>query len=70
MSKVYTRKSIFENLKKYCIHAGKDDYMEVTEWKNGEGIDVNVSSKQGNQIIQLTWGEFELLTKLASIITK
>ena len=35
----YTKKAVFSNLKKYDFIAGEDDFIEVTEWKNGEVFD-------------------------------
>ena len=65
----YNRKACFSELKQFCTHASENDYMELTEWENGEGFDVSISSKEGNQLVQLTWGEFEALTALAAFIS-
>ena len=40
------------------------DMMEVTEWINGEGFDLYISSSNGDKYINLTFGEFDLLKKL------
>lgn len=42
MSKIEVskRRAVFAELKDYCHMCGDDDYMEVTEWSNGEGYDV------------------------------
>jgi hypothetical protein len=37
-----------------------NDFMEVTEWYNGEGFDVAIGDKHS----RLTWGEFEALQAL------
>ena len=58
--KKYEKQAVFEELKKHCIHAGNSDYIEVTEWKNGEGFDVEINAKI-NARFQLTWGEFDAL---------
>ncbi len=70
MSKVYKRKAIFEELSKHCPLSNKNDFMEITEWSNGEGFDVVISSQWRERELSLTWGEFELMTKLLSIITR
>ena len=62
--KDYTRNSRFTLLKKYDYFAKQADFMEATEWANGEGFDVNISSKLGNQNISLTWGEYKALKAL------
>lgn len=36
------------------ILAKKDDFIEVTEWTNGEGWDITINDK----VIPLTRGEF------------
>lgn len=58
-------------LKPFCHFADENGFIEVTEWKNGEGVDVNIAS-QGTELRQfsLTYGELELLyvlTKMVSI---
>ena len=59
----YKRKAVFSKLKEYDHLAGEDDFIEVTEWKNGEGFDVEIVSKLSTRF-QLTWGEFTALKKL------
>lgn len=61
MIEVTTRKAKFTNLKPYCHHSKEHDYMEVTEWSNGEGLDININDKKH---ISLTWGELEALQVL------
>lgn len=59
----YTRKAVFAELQDYCHLAKKDSFMEVTEWKNGEGWDVSINEKH----FSLTHGELQLLIILTSI---
>lgn len=59
----YNRKAIFSNLKKYDSFAGEDDFIEVTNWNNGEGFDVEIQSKLPTRF-QLTWGEYNAMKKL------
>jgi len=65
----YKRKAIFDELNRYDLIAGKNDYIEVTEWHNGEGFDVEISSKLGARF-QLTYGEYNALKKLVKKINK
>ena len=58
--KEYTRKAKFTELKPYDHLAKDDDFMEVTEWYNGEGFDVVI----GERHFHMTWGEFEALQAL------
>ena len=44
------RKSVNDNLQKYDYLAKDYEFIEVTEWRNGEGWDISINDK----IIQLT----------------
>lgn len=59
--------SVTETLPKYCHLAGDEDFMEVTEWRNGDGFEIFISRKNSEQRFSLTYGEFELLTVLINI---
>ena len=61
MIKTYSRPAKFAELKGYCPFAKDDDYVEITEWWNGEGFDVSISEEK---TISLTWGEWELIQKM------
>jgi hypothetical protein len=62
--KVDQRRAVFSELKGYCHMSSDHDYMEVTEWSNGEGYDVCIDRKSGSEKFSLTYGEVELLTVL------
>ena len=66
MSKIEVskRRAVFAELKDYCMHSGDHDYMEVTEWSNGEGYDILIDRKRGIERFSLSHGEWELLTVL------
>ena len=61
---VSNRKAKFTELKPYCHFAREDDYIEVTEWTNGEVYDVTIHNVDGIKNISLTFGEFQALTAL------
>ena len=61
MIKTYSRLAKFAELKGYCSFAKDGDYIEVTDWYNGEGFDVSISEEK---TISLTWGEWELIKEL------
>lgn len=64
----YQRRSEFASLKQWCFGYGReDDYIEVTEWANGEGFDVDIETSQ-RQRFQLTWGQYEALKALINKI--
>lgn len=62
----YTRNAVFSELKEYCTFANETDFIEVTEWFNGEGFDVEIQNIDGKERsrFQLTWGEFDGLKGL------
>lgn len=62
------RRAIFAELKQWCFGYGKEhDFIEVTEWANGEGFDVDIETDQ-RQRFQLTWGQYEALKHLVNKI--
>lgn len=61
MIKTYSRPAKFAELKGYCPFAKDSDYIEITEWWNGEGFDVSISEEK---TISLTWGEWELIKEM------
>lgn len=58
------RRSDMVDLKDFCVFGRKDDYVEVTEWANGEGYDVSMITITGEKIFSLTHGEFDALKYL------
>lgn len=78
MSKIqtYKRKSAAADLKDFCIfcmgpeNKGKGYYIEVTEWHNGEGFDVDIENRQGLQKLRFTWGEWDAMKKCIKEINK
>ena len=67
MPKIEHRKSIHDNLIVYCHLAKADDYIEITEWTDGEGFDVNINERE---MFSLTWGEFSAIKKLIKQLEK
>ena len=65
----YKRKSILAKLKNFCHLANDGAYIEITEWKNGEGVDLMLSSFQ-DRIVQLTFGELKAIKKLIKHLDK
>lgn len=61
---VSKRRAVFSELKGYCIRCDDHDYMEVTEWANGEGFDIVIDRKRGLEKFSLSYGEWHLLQVL------
>lgn len=56
------RKSIFDKLYKYDhLISDRNKYIEVTEWTNGEGIDVIIDD---DKFISITYGELDAINYL------
>jgi len=61
----YNRKAIFAELTEFDYLAKPNDYIEVCEWHNGEGFDVEVSGNvMPDSRFQLTWGQYEAMKAL------
>ena len=59
----YKRKTVMTNLEPFD-HLAKDyDFIEISQWYNGEGFDVEISTSN-SQRFQLTWGEYDALKYL------
>lgn len=58
------RKSISDDLKKYDILAQENDFIEVTEWANGEGWDITINKN----LISLTYGELDAINYLTKAL--
>ena len=58
------RKSVNDNLQKYDYLAKDNDFIEVTEWNNGEGWDISINDK----IIQLTIGQLDAINYLTKAL--
>lgn len=54
------RKSVNDKLRKYDHLAKEDDFIEATEWANGEGWDITINDK----LISLTYGQLEAINYL------
>lgn len=54
------RKSVNDSLRKYDHLAKERDFIEVTEWINGEGYDISLN----DQVISLTHGQLEAINYL------
>lgn len=58
------RKTVYADLRDYCHHAKADEIVEVCEWVNGEGWDIDIGD---NKMISLTHGELHAIEVLAKV---
>lgn len=67
--KLENRKSVNDKLNKYCPTANKGDFIEVTEWVNGEGYDITMFNKvTGIRHMSLTYGELDAINYLTKAL--
>lgn len=64
----YERKSVYTRLKDFCYLSDPDGFVEMTEWHNGEGVDVCIASKNKSVLLQLTHGELDAIAVLAKML--
>lgn len=58
--KTNNKKSVWSDLNKFDSLAKENDFIEVTEWFNGEGWDISINEK----IISLSYGQLEAINYL------
>lgn len=58
------RATISDDLKKYCCLAKTNDFIEITEWSNGEGWDVTINDRH----FHLTRGELVAINFLTKFL--
>lgn len=58
------RKSVNSSLKNYDYLCKDDDFIEITEWTNGEGYDISIETKSNTKFYSLTHGELEAINHL------
>lgn len=62
---IQNRRAINDKLKKYCYCSnGDNDFIEVTQWVNGEGIDIAINSNGQDKSFSLTYGELDAINYL------
>ena len=64
--KLVNKKSVNDKLSKYDYFSNydSDDFIEVTEWANGEGITVAINEK----IYELTYGQLDAINYLSQAL--
>jgi hypothetical protein len=58
------RPTVSDDLNKYCPIAKVNDFIEITEWSNGEGWDVTINDRH----FHLTHGELEAINFLTKFL--
>lgn len=62
---VYQKKSVMCELKKFDALLSKEhDFIEVTEWANGEGWDITINDRH----FHLTYGQLDAINYLTKTL--
>lgn len=62
------RKAVYDKLHKYDYLAKDNDFIEITEWTNGEGITVSIFKGEINQTMELSYGELDAIDYLCKCL--
>lgn len=70
MVEINNRIAISDSLHKYDYLVKKDEkaFIEVTEWANGEGIDISIERDKESKLFSLTHGELDAINYLTQTI--
>lgn len=63
-----SKNSVNYELQKFDYLADKDSYIDITEWSNGEGYDVDITSNSCYKHISITRGELDAIIYLTSTL--
>lgn len=66
---IYNIKAAFTELEEFCPFGKNGSFMEVTQWKNGDGFTVHINNNRVESF-GLTYGEFDALKKLVEELDK
>ena len=62
--KIYNKKSVSDDLKKYDYLSKDNDFIEITEWSNGEGISITINMNT----FELTFGQLDAINYLSQAL--
>ena len=62
--KIYNRKLVSDDLKKYDYIYKDDDFIVITEWFNGEGISITINTTT----FELTFGQLDAINYLSQAL--
>ena len=67
ISEIKTKKSASVDLHEFSIFGQEGDWLEVTEWANGEGIDIIIEYfKRSSKNISLSYDELEAIINIVN----
>ncbi len=66
---INNRTAITADLNGFCVYSKEHDFIEVTEWTNGDGFDILISS-HNDKSFSLTRGQFDAIKTLVKKLNK
>ena len=67
ISEITMKKSASVDLHEFSVYGQDGDWLEVTEWTNGEGIDIIIEKiKEATKNISLTYDELEAIINIVN----
>ena len=67
ISEITMKKSASVDLHEFSIYGQDGDWLEVSEWTNGEGIDIIIEKiKEATKNISLTYDELEAIINIVN----
>lgn len=63
--KTYNRRTVSADLNRFDSLAKEDDFIEVSEWDNGEGWDISIGD---DKHFSLTYGELKAVNFLTAML--
>jgi len=60
---VNNRTALSADLNDFCLFAKENDFIELTEWTNGDGFDIVISS-HGDKSFSMSRGQFDAIKAL------
>lgn len=69
MMEISRRKSVIDNLRKFCFSStNEEDTIEVTEWANGDGVDVSITRGDNTSLFTFSYEELDAVNYLVKVL--
>ena len=68
-TEINNRKTIFAELSQFCVMSKEHDFIEITEWSNGEGWDVHINAYDTERF-GISHGQYDALKCLIKKLNK
>lgn len=65
---ITNKKSVFDKLSKYDFTNNDDNTIEVSDWINGEGIDICIIENNTTKSYSLSYNELDAINYLTQVL--